>query len=246
MQFNLKNGRPIAIIRGGKYDGEFIHLFEGKDKHNMGKHIKITDGVFEPIPNTTTRDIFYIAGPSGSGKSTQSAKIIKNYKAMFPDRDIFVVSKLIDDKALDGLDCKRIDANELLENPLDITEEVTEPCLFLFDDVDTFSDPKMVKVLNDLKNDILELGRHFDIHAIFCSHLINPNDKKFGRTIMNEMHNLTMFKGGNVYQQTYCLKNYFGFDKKTIKKILDTPGRWVMVNKNFPQYILSEKEIEML
>jgi hypothetical protein len=44
----------------------------------------------------------------------------------------------------------------------------------------------------------------------------------------------------------YALKNYCGFDNKTIDKILNLPSRWVLIGKQYPLYILHEKGVELI
>ena len=132
----------------------------------------------------------------------------------------------------------------LIQNPIDIHKEIEPGSLVVFDDVDTFSDPKIINAINKLKADILETGRHANIPAVITSHLINPNDRKAGRLIMNEMTTMTIFPrgGGSKYQQKYCLKNYLGYSNKEIDKLLKINSRWITFSKNFPQYILTESK----
>lgn len=263
MSLNLKNGRCIARILGGELNGELIHIDTDKKTHKkydsdsdsddenyyFGKSITLKKGNFYPVPNFETREITYICGMSGCGKSTMANLLAKTYYHMFPNNPIYLFSKLMNDNAFQELEkkriIKRVQINEsIVENPINIQTEIKNGGLVIFDDVDTFTDPKIIKAIVNLKNDILELGRHYNIYCIIISHLINPNSKAQGRTIMNELHNLIIFPrgGGSVYQQKYCLKNYFGFDTKKIDSILSMKTRWVQISKTYPQYILSEDQ----
>ena len=47
-----------------------------------------------PDPDPTKRQVWYVAGQSGSGKSYFARGIAESYKKLFPDRDIYLISKL--------------------------------------------------------------------------------------------------------------------------------------------------------
>jgi len=71
LNFN-KVGKPVAMIKGGKYDKKLIYINPDLNDHDATdfKHLKIAnESKFQQIPDTTTeRQILYITGPSGSGK----------------------------------------------------------------------------------------------------------------------------------------------------------------------------------
>lgn len=258
--FSLNKGRPIAKIIGGKLDGEILHIYD-KDVHDeknqdsddessddedclyLGKDVKLKTGKFEHLPNIDTREVSYIAGPSGSGKSTYAACYIKKFKKIFPDGRVFVFSRLNSDPALDKLGVTRVLLDEsIYQDPIDIQTEIPEQSLVLFDDTDTIQDKKIAQAVSKLKNDILETGRHKKIYTLITSHLVNGNDRKDSRTIMNEMHTLTVFpKSGSAHAIEYALKNYFGLPKEHIKNILSNDSRWVTLFKNYPNIIMSDK-----
>lgn len=222
------SSKGAGLIKRNEIGNEFTIEDEGKMMH---------------IPNIDTREVPFIAGPSGSGKSTYAANYIKMFKKIFPKNDIFVFSRLAEDPVIDALDPTRIIIDEsLIENPIDATSELSEGSLVLFDDIDTVQDKKLKDAISKLKNDILEIGRHSNIYCVNTSHLINSNDKKDARTMMNECHSLTVFpKSGSAYQIKYALKNYFGLSPQQIQEILDLPSRWVTLFKSYPQCVLHEK-----
>lgn len=245
---NFKEGRPIAQIEGGKDNKKIISLSDKEISNGFDK-IKILDkGVLVPIINIDGREVDYIAGPSGSGKSTYASKIIQIYKKLFPNNNIFIFSRLDKDDVLDRLKPIRVMLdNSLIEDPIDIHSEFQEGDLILFDDCDTIQDKKLKDAISKLKNDILETGRHLNLYIIITSHLINGNDRKDTRTILNEAHTLTIFpKSGSSYGINYVLKNYIGLSKDQINKILNLPSRWVTIGKNYPQYVLYEKGLYLL
>jgi len=198
----------------------------------------------EIFPNIDTRDIIYICGASGCGKSTWAATYIKNFRKLFPDSRIYVLSRLTKDPALDDskLGIIRIPINdELLTDPIDIMKELKNCCV-LFDDCNTIQNPKLKLMVSKTMNDILECGRHNNIYTLITSHLINMNEKKDSRTILNEWHSIVIFpRAGNKYQIRYALKTYFGLSPNKINSILKIHSRWVLINKQYPSYVLSEQ-----
>jgi hypothetical protein len=214
-----------------------------EEEEDLGTEFEIDDGKLEPVPNIDTREIFYVAGPSGSGKSTLISKYAENYKKLFPDKDIIIFSRKPTDPVLDRLRPSRFIIDEtIVTNPIDITKDLTGGALVVFDDCNTFQDKKIKDAVSKLMNDILEIGRSYNVYCAISSHLINPNERKDARTIMNESHSITIFpKSGNQYAMNYALKNYCGFDKKAIAKILKVPSRWVTIHKSYPQIILHER-----
>jgi|WetSurMetagenome_2_1015567.scaffolds.fasta_scaffold00833_18 hypothetical protein len=234
---------PIVEIIGGKYSGEVIFLDTDK---KGAREIKIKDkGVIKQIPKVNTREFVYIAGPSGSGKTTKVAEYVSTYKQLFPENDIFLFSRLSEDEAIDHLDIIRIPITTKLDR-VNVVNDIKD-ALVIFDDIDTIPDKKLRSKVYEIQNDILEIGRHNNIHIIVTSHLINGNDRKNTRTILNEAHTITIFpKAGGSYGIEYVLKNYIGLSMKQISKLLKLPSRSVTISKTFPQYVFYDKGIYLL
>lgn len=268
-------GRPIATIEGGDRDGDIICLVTGDEEKcckKCGPKCKSAkakpcckksccgdgDKLFKEIvfhdndtkliqvPNIDQeREIAFISGPSGSGKSTNASNYIKQYKLLYPRNEIYVFSRLPEDKVIDDLNVNRVVLDQdLIDNPIDISRELTGGCLCLFDDIDTITDKKLQDAILKLKADIMEIGRHYAITLLSTSHLINSNNKRDCRTTMNESHTITIFpKAGNTYGINYALKNYLGFSKKQIDKIMNLPSRSVTIGKTYPNYVLYDKGV---
>jgi hypothetical protein len=209
------------------------------------KEVAISDdGCMIPILNTRERSVEYIAGPSGSGKSTVAAKMIRVFHKLKPNSPIFVFSRAEykDDPALKDIPMNQVKLDELKGFTLDITKDIPHGSMVLFDDTNTIQDNSILKIVNSIMEDIMEVGRKLGLYIIITSHLIIPNNRKQARTILNECQYLTIFpKSGNAQQISYALKTYFGFGKKDIEKIMNTNSRWVRISKNYPQYIMSDK-----
>jgi hypothetical protein len=194
-----------------------------------------------PLPNLEARSVDYVAGPSGSGKSTITADMATEFKKKFPRRPIYIFSRTDarDDPAYRHLKPKQIDLDTLLEYPIDVTREIEGGCLMIFDDCQTIQNPELKKEVDKLMEDAMEVGRKIGCWMIISNHLVVPNEKKLARTIMNEMHSLTVFpKSGSSQQIRYALKTYFGLNNKQINKILESKSRWVRINKSYPMYVV--------
>jgi len=238
----VDDATPIALIKGGADKGEIISLVDS-DKYKRGtKELKLKKSKLSPMPDPWHRQVLYIAGPSGSGKSTYASEYIKNYKKIFPKNNVYIFSRLEDDPVLDPLNPIRINIDDaLIEEPIDIINEFSTNDLILFDDTDTIQDKKLKEAVSKVKNDILETGRHNNLYIVVTSHLINGNDRKDTRTILNEANFLTVFpKSGAAHGIRYVLKNYIGLSNDDIEYILEIPSRWVTIGKNYPQFVMYE------
>lgn len=249
----IDEGIPIGKIHINNNKKKKYQILEYVDEFGISdKKIKSfkeykTNNKIIPVPDAYKRFCEYIAGASGSGKSYLASMLIDEYYNLYPDKDIYIFSRgdMADDPAFDDIDYIQIPIdNDLLDNPIDIVkiaQDSGKGCVFLFDDCGTISDKVLHTEVHRIICDILEVGRKYDVNIIVTNHLVNPNEKTFGRTIMNELTVLTIYpKCGSVKQIRYCLSNYWGLDKKQIDTILKLNSRWVRISKSYPQYVLYE------
>ena len=117
--FNFNNiGKPVAIIKNGKYDKKVISL--DSDINNIDKTsfktLKISnDSKFQQLPNTKSeREILYITGCSGSGKSTYTRMYLEQYKKKFKNNPIYMFSSLKEDSSLDSIKPQRFKTDDSL------------------------------------------------------------------------------------------------------------------------------------
>lgn len=208
------------------------------------KEIIIYSGEIQPLPRKNSRECIYVAGPSGSGKSTYISNYAQEYKNMFPNNKIYIFSRLESDAVLDKLKPVRIMINdELIEDPIEPNE--LSNSLVIFDDTDTIPNKQLKDAITNLKNDLLETGRHEDVYVAITSHLLTNHRET--RTILNECHTITIFPAaGSTYSINYLLKNYGGLDKPDIHKIINLPSRWVTIKKTYPQLIMYSSGIYLL
>ena len=215
------------------------------DERNS-KEFHIDDGEIVQLPNNSLdRECLYISGPSGSGKSTYVNKFIKQYKEMYPKNEVFLMSRLASDKSLDNnKHIKRIKINEeLLDDPIDNSE--LENSAIIFDDIDTIRDKDLRDYVSDLRDDLLETGRHEKVTMLCTSHLLM--DYKKTRTLLNEATSVTFFpNSGSSYHISRFLKVYCGFSNNEIKRVLNLPSRWVTICKTAPMYVLYSQGIYLV
>ncbi len=217
-----------------------------KEKQKANRVDLPEDSFFQIVPNTNPekRDIFYLAGSSGSGKSYLSKSIAENYKKLYPDREVFLISKLTEDEVLDKSKAKprRISVQSLVDEPVENIDEFKDS-LIIFDDVDTFIG-KEEKVVQQLIDDIAAMGRHNRTSMIIATHRIT--NYKRTRLLLNEASHYVLYpQSTSFHSLKYLLQNYVGLEAKEVKG-LRTFGRWVCFHKNAPNYFLSEHTAKLL
>lgn len=243
--FSFKEGRPIAIIMGGKLNGRIIKLIEEPTQNTYGDtEIELHDGIMQQLPNPNTRDSLYISAPSGSGKTTYAMEYIKQYKNTFPKNKVYVFSRLSSDPVLDKLKIIRIRIDEeLVENPIQPNE--LENSLVLFDDIDTIPEKQINTEIMKLRDDILQTGRHSNIYVVSTSHQLM--NYKHTRSLLNEATTVTFFiKSGSTYHIKRFLKEYCGLSVDQIQFLMNLPSRWVTISKSYPMYVLYQTGVYLL
>lgn len=253
--FNLnKIGREVCVIDGGKCNGKVVYYSDKNnndgDNHGLFKefsHLELSgESKFAPYPDKSKeRNVISCFGPSGSGKSYYVKLFLRAYKKEYPRNEIYMFSKLKDDKSLDdiaGIKRVKID-DDLLQDPLE-TDDFKDSCVIM-DDTDALINKHHKKAVDDLKNSILETGRHTNSTLLITSHLACKGLET--RTVLNESHQITIYlSSGSSYD--YLLTNYLGFTRKQILllKSFTENSRWVTIVRGFPQIIFTEKAIMLL
>lgn len=251
MALNFDEGRPIGRIETGKYKGQIIYVrgFDDSDDPNKKASgytkIDLRQNRVQPLMDPEIRNINYITGPSGSGKSTYAAMLAEMFHKLFPKKDIYFFGRkpIDEDPAFKKIvkHIKQVPIDDALaQNPVHM-EDIEKGSLVIFDDVGTIYDKNQLLAVFKLMEDLMEVGRARKIDIIITNHLVNPNDKKFGRTIMNEMQSITVFgRSGSRYQIEYALKKYFGLSKNQIEDIFRLQSRWVTIFKSAPMAVLHQ------
>ena len=211
-------------------------LIEDKLKKELDFTDKSTK-VF-PLPQKFSERI-YVPAPSGSGKSTFIGMYLKQLRILYPNRKIVIFSRVEHDEPLDRFkNLERIDLIEFALKPPKV--ESFRNNILIFDDIDTILNKSIVRTLRSFRDDVLEVGRHFNISCISTSHIITNFHAT--RTLINEAQAVVVFpKGGSFGQIRGFLDRYMGFDKELIEIIRTLPTRWLYIHKEYPQYIIHEK-----
>jgi hypothetical protein len=242
---NIENeGNLIGlIIKNGKETNTklFVTDKENTTRHGGSSFVCKPDEVLQLIPNNKTeRQCVYICGQSGSGKSYFTTNYVKQYKKMFPKRDIFVISSIEEDKSIDSLNPKRINVLHPEFMFDEFTAEDFKDSLVIADDVDVFP-TKIKKKVMGIINSILQVGRHFNVSLCFTTHNACAGNET--KILLAEAHIITVFpKTTGNRALKYLLDNYLGLDKKQVEKIKKMNSRAVSVIRGFPMVILGEKE----
>jgi hypothetical protein len=238
---------PVAIIEGGELDKTLVYVNE-KDGPNTKPALRLppeSSFLLLPCPKKDKREIFYVAGASGSGKSYQARGIAERYKKLFPDREIYLISKLDHDETLDTMKIgkpKRIKTSTLQTDPItDIS--CFSNSLVIFDDYDTFASP-MDKIVLQLIDDIATMGRHHNISMMCLSH--NLTNYKKTRLLLNEASHYIVYPQATSYHALkHLLGNHVGMDADEVKD-LKTLGRWCCIHKCYPQWQISQHSAKVL
>jgi hypothetical protein len=203
------------------------------------------DGMFELLPpaDPSKRTVWYIAGQSGSGKSYIAKGLAHYYHKLFPDRGVYLVSKLTEDSTLDTLKfLKRVNIQSFVEDYPDLDE--FKDCMVIFDDYDTLTGDAE-KVVLKIVDDLAIMGRHTNTTMLCLSHYLT-NYKKT-RLLLNEATHIVVYPLSTSYHALrYLLKNYVGVDEDDLKRHRRSGSRWLCYSKGFPQVMVSQKSAELL
>ena len=213
------------------------------DKATM--HI-LSNNIIQILPRIDICEKLYISGVSGSGKSTYVGKYISEYinNKSFKNNNIYVFSSVDKDDSLDKYNIIRIPIDDdLIDEPLLI--EDFKNSLTIYDDTDTIKNKNYRNAINDIKGEMIEIGRHYDARCIITSHILTNYAST--RQILNECTSITFYpKSSGVYHIKNYLKVYAGLDKKQIDKILKLNSRWITIYRTYPSYIVWEHGISIL
>jgi hypothetical protein len=243
--YTYSEGRiPIAIIEKPKADNKIIFL-DTKDDKGL-KDIELKDNsILQAVPYVHKTERVFISGQTECGKSYWMKNYMNQLRRMDEKKNIYLFSDVQEDEEIDKI--KKLTRVVIDDNVID---NIPDPLNFknsicIFDDYDSIQNKKILDVIQNFRDALLKRGRHENITLLISSHL--SNDYKNTRIIMNECNKIVIFpKAGNVYALKYLLNKYIGMDKKQIQKLMSLPSRWVMIHKNYPQYIIYEKGIYIL
>jgi hypothetical protein len=224
------------------------------------KELFIPDAVFEPYIDEDRHETYYITGQSGSGKSTYATNLIKMMRKKNPNKKVYIISKLDEDKVYDEIgkgpnapiriptkDDEGFDAFGMTKDHIpSLTMDHLKDSIVVFDDTTSIDDPAINKGVQHLLDTICECGRHNKITLINTAHLIANH--KASRKILNEATNITFFINSNWAQTSLFFKGQMGMLKPQIERIrlLGEGSRWITLNRGIPNYILSQNRLLLI
>jgi energy-coupling factor transporter ATP-binding protein EcfA2 len=210
------------------------------------KVIKLApDSQFELLPSTNPkkREVWYIAGQSGSGKSFIAKTLAHYYHKLYPERGVYLVSKLEKDETLDALPfLKRLSIKSFIDDYPALEE--FKDCMCIFDDYDTLTGDAL-KVVEKIIDDLAIQGRHTNTTMLCLSHYLT-NYKKT-RLILNEATHIVVYPMSTSFKALRnLLTNYVGVDEEDLNRHRKMGSRWICYKKGFPMFAITMKTAELL
>lgn len=256
-----KDDAAVAVVKGGPDDKKILYLHDDSilsKPATSGKECvteaettgpKITrlkgGGKFELLPSVDPekREVWYIAGQSGSGKSYIAKTLAGFYKKLYPDREVYLISKLEKDDTLDSLGfIKRLKIQTFIDAYPSLEE--FQDCMVIFDDYDTLTGDAG-KVVLKLIDDLAIQGRHTNTTMLCLSHYLTNYAKT--RLILNEATHVVVYPMSTSYKQlSHLLQNYVGVDPEDLARQRRYGSRWLCYKKGFPMFCISMTTAELL
>ena len=187
----------------------------------------------------------FFSGATGSGKSFLCREVIAQIKP----KKVYIFSS-IDDGDYDKLKCTvmQVDLNGLMQKTgadvHEVFEQMEDGCCCVFDDIASFG-TKLAKNYMELRLILLQKARHKSISVMICEQTSMAGNQKGAREVLLNCQYFFCFPRSNFHSFKNLGKIYLGLSEKQIDHMRSL-GRFVMINKNYPSYYISSKEIGMI
>jgi hypothetical protein len=100
-------------------------------------------------------------------------------------------------------------------------------------------------VVAKIIDDLAIQGRHTNTQMACLSHYLT--NYKATRLLLNEATHIVVYPLSTSYHSLrYLLKNYIGVDEEDLKRHRKLGSRWLCYSKVFPQYMIAQKDAELL
>ena len=236
------------IICNGRCCDKCLGIDIWKNTEN-NQHLQITKGILNQVPVDEKHqvDVKYFVGRQGAGKSYEITKFIKEYKMVYPNRKVFIISEKESDENFENMNVTQLNIFKFFGS--DVEEKTTFetfkiPCLVIFDDVDCLKhrDKELKRDVFTLISTIINLCRDHEISVIQTSHI--GTDGNETRDIIGSMNAFTYFKHAKTAQIDRILMHYMGIDKQLIKQLKNVRNtRPITVFRTCPTVIMYDKGI---
>jgi len=220
-----------------------------KEQDNETTHIKLNDDeYFEELPTNdpTQTNIVMVSAKAGAGKSYYLKQYIQNYKKIYKDNKVYLLSENNTDKLLDDL-VKRIPLDKFVESELEWSD-IPDNSLLAFDDIDCLENTRengfLKKKLYHLMNSSIQNARKKHISIVQTVHC--ATDGQLTKVMLLSCSSFVFFLNSVSVQHKNALNKYLGISKENIKKILSMKGRWVCIFNMTPMVVMGEREIYIL
>jgi hypothetical protein len=238
---NNKNKKAYQIAKGTKLD-VFLDPDEEANGDKIIKGNKIMP-FFDMSKNDGIRCL--LSGSTGSGKSYMCRKAIEQINP----KKVYIFSS-VDDGDYDNLPCEvmKVDLNQIISRTgMDIHqiyECMEDKCVAVFDDIMSFGN-KMSKPYLELRLIMLQKSRHKKQSVFVCEQTAQAGNAKGSREVLLNCQYFYCFPRNNFRAFNNLAKIYLGLTEKQIEH-MKTLGRYVMINKNYPSYYVSNNEVAMI
>lgn len=225
-----------------------IDLVSSDNLDELKQEVILEDGdeSLQPLMvlhDQTCPNRMYIVGQSYCGKTFQAAKMAQDWVNIFPKSKVAYISfnedddKSCNDKNIENF-VKINVTDDIVEDPISLDE--LHDKLVILDDIDGFSNPRVVKSLETLAKQCINQGRHKSIGTIICRQkLLDGHKSAF---VLNGIHQIMCFPhSGSRHQVRKYLDKYLNLPKKKIERILNVPSRWCLINVCNPMYCVHER-----
>lgn len=237
IEFNNKTNKT-SCCGGGKGNNILPDSYKFVFNLPRNKHWRLI-----PLPDfdINTANHLLCSGPTGCGKSTFIGNYIREI-LNYDNKKVYLFSASDKDSALDEYNPIRITKDEMNKGEFDIDN--FRNSIVIFDDIDRFEN-NLSNIIRNFRDKLLEEGRKLNIHVLCTSHQLYNFLKS--RDMINECSKITLFHNGLSPNHTIkFLRTTCGLDSKCIKYIQALEGRYIMVYKNYPQFLLSENSAIVL
>lgn len=280
-QHNIKPIISILKSDGKEYEDCIYDVIskEGiggleEDPGFIGEEFYINDGSFTILPTKYEpkenigcrddpdgkRDVYYLTGGSGCGKTYQSSRYSQNYKKMYPNNNIILIShqpptEKSDPMSLQHLDCiffdlrnpKVCESNFVGPNKLTIQELADS--LVIFDDYENIRDKAVYKGVFELILDILFTGRHYRCSTMLIRHTRTSVTET--TQILTETPWICLFPGGITAESIeYFSNRYCGISKAQMREILrychKNNERYMYCHCNYPIMVITDHSMKII
>lgn len=224
----------------------------GEDDKELTK-IRLNDEndlLFPYIPDYELKqpELIYITGSTGCGKTLFCRNYVLSFLHKYPKSRVLLFSSKTKDINLDDLKITRMKIDEdILINQisLDEIEDKNKPVLVIFDDIQDFKNKKINIEVARLRDEILRNGRDRSIYGLFVYH--DPTDYHNTKTMIKECNKFVIFPrraGVGIYDR--LMTTYLKIPSKYQNMMLKLKSRFVLINRNVPRYILTDKYILLI